>query len=341
MHIAGEFDSGIAFVLLLHRLHVAGGLGMVSATHHQPGIRQSMGNIAEGFGHQLQALVSSPLAEGEDAMFGIAAAGHVGKLGLAGKNAVRPQMDVIASVFFVENLPVSRHEDGNGIRQKEQPGGQSAGQTIGARMANAGIFQIHGVHEVMQRHMGIASAEARQQRSEESGKGDQGIAAEGAEQQVEPNHVRLDFADGLQDVGSAGRVVEGPAALHGKALDFGVSLGDFVGENGQADEGIALQFLRDVKPVFAESTLAGREGCNQTKFHGLPAFDGSPASPDRPLGTRSWFDEFALRDVGWLWVIGEGLPCRWSRICKDLPHPGGDSSLHGVDGAGRNHGHRS
>jgi hypothetical protein len=44
---------------------------------------------------------------------------------------------------------------------------------------------------MVQSHVGIAATKARKKRGEKSGESNQGIAPEGAEQEIEPNHVRL------------------------------------------------------------------------------------------------------------------------------------------------------
>jgi len=109
-------------------------------------------------------------------------------------------MDVVATVFFVQDLAISWHEDGNGIRQEKHLRGHRSRQTVSARIADTGVFQIHGVHQMMQGNVSVAAGEAGKNRREESGKGNQGIAAEGTEEQIKPNHVRLEFADRVQDV---------------------------------------------------------------------------------------------------------------------------------------------
>ncbi len=118
MNIAGEFNSRISRILFLHRLHVTGSLRMVSSADHQPGIGQSLRDITKGFDHQLQALVRSPLPEGQDAVLQIAAPAQIWILRFSRKNAMRAQVNIVATIFFVKDLAISRHEHRNGIRQK-------------------------------------------------------------------------------------------------------------------------------------------------------------------------------------------------------------------------------
>jgi len=65
-------------------------------------------------------------------------------------------------------------------------------------------------------------------------------------------------------------MVERPATLHGVAFQLRLGVREFVGKNGQAKKGGALQFLRDVEPIFAQSSLAGGESGYQTNFHCTP-----------------------------------------------------------------------
>ena len=110
--------------------------------------------------------------------------------------------------------------------------------------------------------MGIPPAQAREQRSHEAGESDDGIPSEGAEEQIEPDHVWLEPIDRFQEAEKAAGIVEGPAAQDVEALGLNMPLGEFVGQNGKAEKRIALQFLRDVKPVFTQSPGARGEGCD-------------------------------------------------------------------------------
>jgi len=157
MKIAGKFNFRVPLVLLLHRFHVAGSLGMVPSANHEPGIRQNIRHVFKRFDHQLQPLVGSPLAEGENTMFRIAAPVKAGEFGLSREYAVGAKMNVIATVFFMQDLPISRHQHGNGIGEKKHFCSDGTRQTIGACIADASIFQINRVHQMMQGHVGVAA----------------------------------------------------------------------------------------------------------------------------------------------------------------------------------------
>ena len=195
MHIAGEFDLWICRTFFLHRLHVAGSLRMVPACDHQFRIREGLRHVLKCLNHQLQPLVGSPFAEGQDAMFRISSSGKIGEFGFAGQNAVRAEMHIIAAIFFVQNLAIPRHKYGYGIGQKKHSSGQSARQPVGSGIAHSGILQVHCVHQMVKGHVGVATIQARKQRSQKSGEGNEGIAAKGAEEQIEPHDIRLLFSD--------------------------------------------------------------------------------------------------------------------------------------------------
>jgi hypothetical protein len=44
-------------------------------------------------------------------------------------------------------------------------------------------------------YVGVATIQARKQRSQKAGEGNEGIAAKRAEEQIEPHHIRLLFSD--------------------------------------------------------------------------------------------------------------------------------------------------
>ena len=123
----------------------------------------------------------------------------------------------------------------------------------------------------MQSYVGIAPAQTGQQRRKQSQKRIQRISSEGAEEQVEPHHVRPELADRSQQVIRAEGIVERPAAAHGETIQLGLSRRYFVGQDCHAQERIAAQFFGNVKAVLAQSPLAGRKSGHQANFHYSPA----------------------------------------------------------------------
>jgi hypothetical protein len=184
-------------------------------------------------------------------------------------------MHVVAAVFVVENLAISGHENGYGIGQEEHPGGHGARQAVGSGIAHARVLQVYRIHQMVKRYVGVATAETGKQRSEKAGKGDERVMAEGAEEQIEPDNIGFLFANRVEDAGQAGEVVKSPAAFYIETFEFGCGRGESVGEYGEANKRIALQFLRNMKAVFAESALTGRKSCNQTNFHSLSGLTSS------------------------------------------------------------------
>lgn len=67
-------------------------------------------------------------------------------------------MNIIVPILFMKDLPIPRHEHRHRIREQQHPRGNGAGSAIKTRMLHPGIFQIDSVHQVVQCHVGIASA---------------------------------------------------------------------------------------------------------------------------------------------------------------------------------------
>jgi hypothetical protein len=218
--ISGELDAGVSRVLFLDGLDIPGCLGMVCSAHHQAGRGQDLGDQLKGIDHQLEPLVGSPLAKRQNAMLRVPAPGKIRALGFSRQNAMRAEMHVVAAVFFVKDFAITGHEYRHRIRQQKHSRSHRAGQSVGAGVADSRVFQIDGIHQMVQGDMGITAAEPRQQGSQQTGKGNQRISAKCTEQQIEPDHIRLQPAQGAQNSNRACGIVEGPAAYHGKPVQF-------------------------------------------------------------------------------------------------------------------------
>ena len=144
-------------------------------------------------------------------------------------------------------------------------------------MADARIFQLHGIHQVMQRDVRVAASQARQQRSHQSRERHNRVAAKCAEQKIEPHHVRLQSLESRQQAEHAGGVVERPAASHSKSLRLEMIMRELVRQYREIQKRISLQFLRNVKSVLAQPSRARRKSRYQTNLHSspvcLPRFD--------------------------------------------------------------------
>jgi hypothetical protein len=110
LHVAGKLDSRVSSMFLFHLLHIAVGLGMVASGDHQPRMGQGFRDQMKSLDHEFEPFVSSPFAEGEDAVFGITPSRKVGIFRPPRKYPVRTKMYILASIFFVENFPVARHQ---------------------------------------------------------------------------------------------------------------------------------------------------------------------------------------------------------------------------------------
>jgi hypothetical protein len=92
----------------------------------------------------------------------------------------------------------------------------------------------------MQGHVSVAAAQSSEQRRHQAGERHHRITAEGAEQQIEPDDIRLEPVQGLQQSKEAAGIIERPAAHNCKAIWFDMVRREFVGQNRQAEERIAF-----------------------------------------------------------------------------------------------------
>jgi hypothetical protein len=113
-NISLEFNLGIAGAPLLHRVGIAGGVGMISSRDNKSCFRYFGGKQLKRLNHQFKPFVGAPLAESENSRR-ISAHREIRKFWSPGQNAVGPQMHVIAPVLVIQNLPISRHQDGDRI----------------------------------------------------------------------------------------------------------------------------------------------------------------------------------------------------------------------------------
>lgn len=193
-------------------------LGMVTPADHQPCSRQLRGDDIKRLNHQFEAFVRSPFAEGQNAMSWIPTARQVGKFRTARKNAVRTQVNVVSPVLVVEDFAIAGHENRDRVRQQQHTRSQSSRQPVGQFIANSSVPQVNGIHQMMQRNVGVAATQAREQRRHETAKGHQRISAECTEEQIEPDNVRFETLQCLDQIECICRIVERPAAENGKAL---------------------------------------------------------------------------------------------------------------------------
>src|SRR3984957_21323883 len=123
----------------------------------------------------------------------------------------------------------------------------------------------------MQRDVRVAAVQAGEQRRHQAGKGDQRIAAESAEDQIEPDDVGADLIHRANETQNSRGLIERRAAPAGKSVELRVAGRKFVTQDGEFKRGIPLQLLRDVKSIFAQSSGAWRKCRNQTDLHSCSA----------------------------------------------------------------------
>jgi hypothetical protein len=176
-------------------------------------------------------------------------------------------MNIVTAIFIIQDLAISGHENGHGIRKQKHPRGHRTSEAIQTFMAHSCVFQFDRIHEVMQGHMCISSTQARKQRRHEPAESDEWVPAKGAKQQIKPDDVGLQAPNSSDQPIDRGWVVERPAPQYRKAVPLLKSCRKFIRKHSQAKERISLQFLRDVKSVFTQTSSTGRECCDQTNLH--------------------------------------------------------------------------
>jgi hypothetical protein len=99
---------------------------------------------------------------------------------------------------------------------------------------------------MVQRYVGIAAGEAGKYRRKKSRESFEGIPAEGAEQQIEPDYVGLLLANRSQNVPSTCQVIERPTTFHPKSFKLRLGSINLICQDRQANKRIALQFVRNM-----------------------------------------------------------------------------------------------
>jgi hypothetical protein len=119
----------------------------------------------------------------------------------------------------------------------------------------------------MQSHVGVSPAKAGQQWRHKAAEGDQRIAAEGAEKEVEPDNVWLQPVQHSQNAECARGIVERPAAQYIEPLGLRGIGPKLIGEDSEAKEWIPIQLLRNVKTILAQSPRTWGKSRDQTNLH--------------------------------------------------------------------------
>ena len=93
---------------------------MVRACNHDLRIGKPIGDLREGFNQNFWTLISSPLSKCQNSMLRIPTLANVRKFGRSGKNAMLPQMDVLAAVGLQQHLPIRRQQYRQRSREQHQ-----------------------------------------------------------------------------------------------------------------------------------------------------------------------------------------------------------------------------
>ncbi len=249
---------------------------MVASTDDESRLRNASGYGLECFDHEFQPFVGAPFPECENAQLRISAPGKVRIFRHRGENSVRTEMHIVAAVFLAQNLAIAGHQDRNRVREQQNPGGQPSAKTVSAGVSYPRVREIDRIHEVMQSHVRVASAHAGEQRREQAEKCAQGTASKRAEEQIEPHHIRFKLTQHLQEPEDGSRVIERPAPDDRVTIQFGLVGRQPVRENCEGEEGIPVEFLRNVQTILAQSALAGWEGGYQTNLHSRSGLRSRP-----------------------------------------------------------------
>jgi hypothetical protein len=188
-NVSAEFNSWVAGALTLYGFDVSMGLGMIAAGDDQFRLRHLTGDEIERLNHQFKTLVSSPFSKGENSVERISASREIGKLGAAGKNAVRAKMNVIAPVLIIQYFSIARHQHGNRIGEQKHPGRDRSSKAVQALVSHAHVFELDCVDQMMQGHVRVMPAETSEQRGHQPAESYKRIFAKRAEKQIEPDDV--------------------------------------------------------------------------------------------------------------------------------------------------------
>lgn len=113
---------------------------MIATGNHQPRFRHSFNEDIECFDHQFQAFVCTPFAEGKNALNRIPSPPEVGKFRPPGQDPMCAQVDIVTSIFVIENFSVARHEHRNRVRQQKHAGGDRSRKTVKRLVANSHVL---------------------------------------------------------------------------------------------------------------------------------------------------------------------------------------------------------
>jgi hypothetical protein len=155
---------------------------MISPRNYEFGLRQLPSKQVESLNHEFQTLVRAPFSKGQNVVGRSSTTRKVRKFGATSQQSVGAKMNIVAAVLIIQDLAISRHENRHGVRKKKHPGCHSTCEAVKAFTAHTYILQFHGIHEMVQSHMGVPSTETCEQGGHEAAESYEWVSAKSAEQ---------------------------------------------------------------------------------------------------------------------------------------------------------------
>ncbi len=90
---------------------------MISACDYKLRVRLAGGKKLKSLDHEFESFVGTPFSEGKNAMFRITPSREIRQFRPPGEYSVRPQMDVVATIFIIQDFAIAGHEHRHGIRE--------------------------------------------------------------------------------------------------------------------------------------------------------------------------------------------------------------------------------
>src|SRR6266700_3584606 len=171
------------------------------------------------------------------------------------------------------------------MRFEQRARGELGADAEEALLLYAGGGEVNVLENVVERDVRVVSGGACERGGGQSGEGGDGPfwSGEAGEDEVVPDHVRVNFANGLEQAHGIFDASEFPAADYVEAVELRllvdverlavgigceVTVGELVGENRQLDFRVAAQLASDVEGIFVQLPSAGGKSANQTNLHG-------------------------------------------------------------------------
>jgi len=103
---------------------------MVSAGNHEFRLWRFRSDQIKSLNHELETFVRSPFAESQNAVDGSSTPRKIGEFGAAREYAMGAQVDVVSPILVVQDLPITGHEHGDGIRKQQHARSHCTRQAI-------------------------------------------------------------------------------------------------------------------------------------------------------------------------------------------------------------------